>query len=93
MADTNVDPGLQRAIARSKVDPADEPSVGWGWHGDAPAVFQAAGWFFTVLVFAYLIGNHEGNVENLWILGIGAALVFLLIRYNIDTRKERKRRI
>lgn len=93
MADTNVDPGLERAIARSKVDPADEPSVGWGWHGEAPAFFQVIGWLFTIMLFAYLIGNHEGNVENLWILGIGFALVFLLVKWNIDLRKERKRRL
>ncbi|AEF40038.1 DUF2631 domain-containing protein [Hoyosella subflava] len=93
MADANVDPGLERAIARSNVNPADEPSVGWGWHGEAPKAFQIVGWLFTILVFAYLIGNHDGNVENMWIIGVGLALVFLLVRYNISTRKERKRRI
>ncbi|WP_278312828.1 DUF2631 domain-containing protein [Lolliginicoccus levis] len=91
MASTEIDPGLDRAIARSKVDPQDEPSVGWGWHGEFPAAFQAVGWLFTFMVFAYLIGNHEGAVENIFIIGTGVTIAILLIKYNIDSRKAKRR--
>jgi len=32
-----------------------------------------------VILLAMLIGNHEGNIENLWLVGLAALLVAILI--------------
>ncbi|GGC60800.1 DUF2631 domain-containing protein [Hoyosella rhizosphaerae] len=91
MANTDIDPGLERAIARSKHHPAEEPSVGWGWHGESPVTFQIVGWVFTIMLFAYLIGTHQGQTENLWVIGTGVVIAGLLVKYGMDSRRSKRR--
>ena len=31
------------------------------------------------MILTYLIGNHEGRVEDLWILGIALTMVIILL--------------
>jgi hypothetical protein len=83
---------LEKAIASSKVDPEDEPSVGWGWHGEAHKTFQIVGWFFTLFLLLYLIGNHTGRVEDFFVLGTAALLALGLISYHFQIRKSRRHR-
>ena len=71
-------PSLEDAIEASGVDPADEPSVGWGWHGHANKTFKVLGLFFAAFLVAMMIGNHEGHIED-WYLGIIAALIIFFI--------------
>lgn len=68
------------------VDPHDEPSAEWGWHGTFPKGIQAAGWFCTIAMVAMLIGNHEGKTEDLWLIGIALIMAVGLIW---DLRRRR----
>jgi len=73
------------------VDPHEEPSAEWGWHGTFPRGTQIAGWFTAIAMFAMLIGNHQGNVENVWLICIGVALVAALV-YDLVRRRTAWRR-
>lgn len=75
-----------KQVDRPKVDPRDEPSAEWGWHGQFPAARQAFGWVVVGSLLVMLIGNHEGNIENFYLIGIAAALAGVLVH---DLRKRR----
>ncbi|MFD4292741.1 DUF2631 domain-containing protein [Rhodococcus sp. NPDC058532] len=76
-------------IVTSKVDTAEVPSAEWGWSGEAPRLFRFLGWFFAAFLLLYTVGNHEGRVEDLWLVGLAAGMVFLLVRDIIRRRKPR----
>lgn len=70
------------------VDPYQEPSVEWGWHGGFPRASRIAGWFTAAALFFMLIGNHENNVENWWLIGLGTGLVVLLVADELKRRSS-----
>lgn len=78
---------LEAAVAASRVDRIDEPSVGWGWHGEATRFYRFLGWFFTAFLLLMLIGNHEGKIEDLYLVGFAALLVFILVRDIVRRRR------
>lgn len=83
-----------KAVAKhsgSEVDPRDEPSAAWGWHGSFPKTTRVIGWIVAILMFAMLIGNHEGDVENVWLIGLGTGLVLVLL-YDLRRRRTAWRR-
>lgn len=69
---------LQKRPANA-VDKHDEPSVGWGWHGGFPRGTRIMGWFTAAVMFLYLIGNHTGRTEDIWLIVVGAILVMGLV--------------
>ncbi|MGH3754056.1 MAG: DUF2631 domain-containing protein [Pseudonocardiaceae bacterium] len=73
------------------VDPHREPSADWGWHGGFPLAGPIAGWSTVVALFAMLIGNHRGHVENAWLVGLGLLLMMMLIGSHRNSRKSRRR--
>jgi hypothetical protein len=68
------------------VDPRDEPSAEWGWHGSFPKASRIAGWFSAIVLLVMIYNNHENDTENVWLIGIAAALVLALL---IDLRRQR----
>jgi uncharacterized protein DUF2631 len=68
------------------VDPRDEPSAEWGWHGGFPRGTRIAGWFFAAAMFLMLIGNHTGRTEDAWLIGIGTGMVIVLVWDRIRAR-------
>jgi hypothetical protein len=75
----------------STVDPHDEPSAEWGWHGSFPKGTRIAGWFVAFAMFIMLIGNHKGRTEDVWLIGIGAGLILLLVIDQIRRRTSWRR--
>lgn len=75
-----------KQTARSTLDPADEPSLEWGWHGEAPRLTRAAGWVSVAILLVFMVGNHRGHVEDLWLIGLALILVVVLLR---DAAKRR----
>lgn len=77
------------------VDPEDEPSVEWGWHGTFPKGIQIAGWFSTFAMVMMLIGNHRGVLSgggqlisaDIWLIVIAVGMAIALI---YDLRRRRK---
>lgn len=63
----------------AQIDPQDEPSVEWGWHGSFPNATRLAGWFTVVVLFAMNIGNHRGWVEGVYLDVTAVLLIFGLV--------------
>lgn len=68
------------------VDPRDEPSAEWGWHGSFPKATRIAGWVSAIILLVMLYGNHHGKTEDLWLVGLSLLFMFLLV---LDIRKQR----
>ncbi len=75
----------------SVVDPHDEPSVEWGWHGTFPKAIRVAGWLTAVAMLLMLIGNHRGRIEDIYLIATAAVIVAALIRDRIRSRTAWRR--
>lgn len=64
---------------RPAVDPHEEPSYEWGWHGQLPKGTRIAGWLSAIFCFLMLIGNHHGQTENIWLVASGVSIIALLL--------------
>ena len=71
-------PGREEGVVRAGSHPVEhEEPADWGWHGETGKKGRIGAWIAVLVTLSYLIGNHEGRVEDLWVLG--AALVMILI--------------
>ncbi|SFS35600.1 DUF2631 domain-containing protein [Saccharopolyspora flava] len=92
MASTELEKKPSQAI-----DPAEEPSVEWGWHGGFPKGTQIAGWFSVVAVLCMLIGNHQGilsggghfKMEDVFLI-ITAVVLAVGLLYDLTKNKRRR---
>jgi hypothetical protein len=73
------------------VDPDEEPSAAWGWHGTPQRAGKIAGWFTAFALFAMLIGNNEGHVGDFFLVAPGTILVVMLIASHLKARKTKRR--
>ena len=80
--------GERAPVLVNGVDPADEPSAEWGWHGGFPRGALVAGWFSVFALLIMLIGNHQGHVEDIWLVVIAVVMAFALIRKTIHSRRS-----
>lgn len=71
-----------------KREPADAPSARFGWHGEGLKTFKIAAVVSIVALLVMMIGNHEGHVEDLFLLGFALLLAFILIRGEILSRRK-----
>jgi hypothetical protein len=76
---------------RPAVDPQDEPSVEWGWHGEFPRGMLIAGWASVFIILVMNIGNHTGRVENLWLTGIAIVMAIGLVLHSVRKRHAWRR--
>jgi hypothetical protein len=76
---------------RPAVDPQDEPSAEWGWHGGFPRGMLVAGWAVVLTLLAFNIGNHEGHTANVWLTGIAIAMAFGLVLHSARKRHAWRR--
>ncbi|MFD4366551.1 DUF2631 domain-containing protein [Rhodococcus sp. NPDC058521] len=90
MADTELDKvSSEPVVAVSNVDTAEVPSAEWGWSGESIKTFRFFGWLFAAFLLVMIIGNHEGRVEDWYLIGFAAVMVILLVRDVIMRRKPR----
>jgi len=87
VAATEIEPANTERAVVTKVDPAEVPSAAWGWSGESPRTFKTAAIVVALIRLAMLIGNHSGNVENLYLIGFAAAL-FVLVGYDVWYRRK-----
>jgi hypothetical protein len=74
------------------VDPVEEPSAEWGWHGRFPRGREIGGWISAIAMFVMaFVGNHVAETERLWLLGFGIALVAALVGYRVRQRTAWRR--
>lgn len=73
-------------VAHDPHEPHERPED-WGWHQEFKIVPRVLGWIAVVALLLMLIGNHSGNVENLWVIAIAALIAAYLIRDEVNRRK------
>jgi hypothetical protein len=61
------------------VDPADEPSAEWGWHGSFPRTTRVAGWLSSAFLLLMLIGNHHDWLADAWLIGLATIMISILL--------------
>ena len=69
------------------VDTADVPSAAWGWSKITHRTWYALGIFVILFLLGMLRGNHIGRVEDIWLIGMAAAVAFWIIRDIILRRR------
>ncbi|SET65814.1 DUF2631 domain-containing protein [Geodermatophilus poikilotrophus] len=80
-------PGREEAVVRADSHPvAHERPEEWGWHGETGRWGRIGAVIVTLFMLSYLIGNHEGRVEDLWVVGTAAVMVLILV---LDWRRRR----
>ena len=73
-------PGREEAVVREDAHPIEhEHPEDWGWHGETGRWGRIGGWFAVLVTLTYLIGNHEGRMEDLWVVGIAATMAVILL--------------
>jgi len=72
-------------------DPHAEPSVEWGWHGTFPRASRIGGWAFVAIFLVMLVGNHEGRVEDLWLVGLALLTAGFLVYDQMRRRTSWRR--
>ena len=82
---------LEKRPAANAVDPYEEPSAAWGWHGTFPNGTRILLAVSAVLCFLMVYGNHEGLTEDFWLIGIGVGLLALLGAMQVRKRTAWRR--
>src|SRR5688500_6022698 len=81
-------PGREEAVVRTDAHPVEhERPEEWGWHGETGKWGRVGAWFATLFVLSMLVGNHEGQLEDLWLLGIAGVMILILI-WDMRRRKN-----
>ncbi|MFC9871409.1 DUF2631 domain-containing protein [Nocardia salmonicida] len=89
MAATDLDKAsTERAVATS-VDPAEVPSAAWGWSGESRKTFRIAAWVVIVALLGMTIGNHQGHVEDIFLVGLAALMALILVVDSLTRRVPR----
>ena len=89
MAATDLDKAsTERAVATS-VDPAEVPSAAWGWSGESRKAARIAAWVVVVALLGMTIGNHQGHVEDIFLVGLAALMALILVADSLTRRMPR----
>jgi Protein of unknown function (DUF2631) len=80
-------PGREEAVVRVGDQPVEhERPEEWGWHGETGKKGRIGAVVAIVVLLAFIKGNHQGKVEDLWILAIALTMVIILL---LDWRRRR----
>ena len=81
-------PGREEGLVRVGEHPVEhERPEEWGWHGETGRAGRVGAWIAVLFVLAYLVGNHEGRVEDLWVVGTAVLMVAVLL-WDMRRRKN-----
>ena len=73
-------PGREEAVVRTDAHPiAHERPEEWGWHGEMGKWGRRLAIIPILFNTAYLVGNHEGRMEDLWLIAITGLMVLILV--------------
>ncbi len=81
-------PGREEAVVRAGEHPVEhEYPEEWGWHGETGKKGRIGAWFTVFVLLAFLVGNHQGRIEDLWLVGIAFTIALILI-WDMRRRKN-----
>lgn len=76
---------------RPAVDPQDEPSAEWGWHGTLPLSSTVAGIATIVILILFTLGDYQSRLQDYWLFGIAALIAFALVLQAASKRNSWRR--
>ena len=76
---------------RPAVDPHDEPSAEWGWHGSFPKGKIIAGVLSIILLVVFLFGPYQSDTQLLWLIGTALLIAFMIWRQVVAQRNAWRR--
>ena len=80
-------PGREDGVVRADAHPVEhERPEEWGWHGEMGKWGRRLAIIPVVFLIAMVFGNHQGRLEDIWLIGIAAFLVLLLV---VDARRRK----
>ena len=82
-------PGREEAVVRADAHPVEhERPEDWGWHGETGKLGRFGAWVAILILLSFLVArNHEGRMADLWVIGIAAVMVIILL-WDIRRRKN-----
>ena len=78
----------RRAAPQGGVDPHDEPSAEWGWHGSFPNGTRIAGVVVAIILLVLLIGPYQTHLQDFWMITIALGLLVLVVRGTVKRRND-----
>ena len=78
----------RRTARRGGVDPHDEPSAEWGWHGSFPNGMRIAGVVVAIIILALTLGPYQSHLQDFWMVAIALGLLVLIIRGTVKRRND-----
>jgi hypothetical protein len=73
-------PAREEGVVRAGETPVEhERPEDWGWHGEAGKTGRILGGLMIIALLVMLFGNHQGRIEDLWLVGAALALLGSLI--------------
>ncbi len=82
----------RRSARRTWVDPRDEPSAEWGWHGSFPNALRISGVVVAILLVVMLIGPYQTRLQDWWLIPMALGLLGLIVWGSIKRRRDDWRR-
>ncbi len=82
-------PGREEAVVRADAHPVEhERPEDWGWHGETGKWGRVGAWIAILILLSFsLARNHEGRVEDAWVIGIALVMVLILL-WDMRRRKN-----
>ena len=84
--DTGVASDSRELAQRSEVDPEEEPSAEWGWHGSFPKGTIFGGAFTILACLAFFFGPYQSRTQDLW---LGGVILLILLGIALQIRSKR----
>jgi Protein of unknown function (DUF2631) len=73
-------PGREEALVRVGEHPVEhERPEEWGWHGEMGKWGRRLAIIPILFTAAYIVGNHEGRMEDIWLIAIVALMILVLV--------------
>ena len=81
-------PGREEGVVRAGEHPVEhERPEEWGWHGETGKKGRIGALITVFILLAFLVGNHRGRIEDLWLLGIALSIALILV-WDMRRRKN-----
>ena len=71
----------------------DVPSAAFGYSELSRTTIQIAGWVSVAILLAFNFGNHEGNVETIWLFALAALIAIGLIFHAFEPKLSKVRQL
>jgi Protein of unknown function (DUF2631) len=78
----------RRTARPDGVDPHDEPSAEWGWHGSFPNGLRIAGVVVAIIILVLTLGPYQSRLQDFWMVPIALGLLVLIIRGTVKRRND-----